>query len=252
MLFNGEIYNYIELREELVNEGFKFKTQTDTEVLLNSYIQWGEDCLNRFNGMWAFVILDKVKKEIFGARDRFGVKPFYYSLADNQFIFASDISAILKVLPDKPKPNEATIFDYLVYNRTDQNENTFFCGIMKLQHGHSFHLSLAESRFEIKKWYDLRSNLKKPFSSPMEYQSQFSSSIGLRLRSDVPVGVCLSGGLDSSAIVSTLLKEYSKNDLKYIFCCIWKGDDGDESDILMNIEQPYIICTLLLPLQKLF
>lgn len=232
IVFNGEIYNYLELKKELNSLGYSFRTHTDTEVLLYSFIHWGEECLHHLNGMWAFVIYDRIKNEIFGCRDRFGVKPFYYLITSNQLVFASDISAILKVLNDKPKPNEAIIFDYLVFNRTDQNENTFFCDVKKLQHGHSFRLSLSDSRFVINKWYDLRSSLKKPFSSPLEFRDQFSSSIGLRLRSDVPVGVCLSGGLDSSAIVSTLLKDYSKNDVHTFSAIYGKGITGDESGFI--------------------
>ena len=232
IIYNGEIYNYLELKKELISLGYSFKTHTDTEVLLNSFIHWGEECLHHFNGMWAFVIYDRSKNEIFGCRDRFGVKPFYYSINHNQFVFASDISAILKVLTNKPKPNEAIIFDYLVFNRTDQNENTFFCDIKKLQHGHSFHLFLPDYHFVVNKWYDLRTNLKKPFSSSLEFKDQFNSSVGLRLRSDVPVGVCLSGGLDSSAIVSTLLKEYSKNDVHTFSAVYGKGIAGDESGFI--------------------
>lgn len=232
IVFNGEIYNYLELKKELISFGYIFKTHTDTEVLLYSFIHWGEDCLHHLNGMWAFVIYDKIKNEIYGCRDRFGVKPFYYLINSNLLVFASDISAILKVLSEKPRPNEAIIFDYLVFNRTDQNENTFFCDVKKLQHGHSFRLSLSDSIFMVNKWYDLRTNLKKPFSTPLEFKDQFSSSVGLRLRSDVPVGVCLSGGLDSSAIVSTLLKDYSKNDIHTFSAVYGKGITGDESGFI--------------------
>jgi asparagine synthase (glutamine-hydrolysing) len=230
LIFNGEIYNYIEIRQELESAGYQFRTKTDTEVLLNSFIYWGEECLHHFNGMWAFVIYDQLKDEIFGARDRYGVKPLYYSLQNNQLTFASDITSILKVLPEKSKANEQIIFDYLVFNRTDQNENTFFDAVKKLQHGHSF--TIRQNKFEIKKWYDLKSNLKTPFASPEEFKNMFNSSIGLRLRSDVPVGVCLSGGLDSSAIVSTLLKDFNKNDLNTFSAVYGKGVYGDESKFI--------------------
>lgn len=241
IVFNGEIYNYLELRKELTFLGYSFNTNSDTEVLLISYIHWGKDCLHHFNGMWAFVILDKLKNEIFCARDRFGVKPFYYSLENNQFIFGSDISSILKVLPCKPTVNEQIVFDYLVFNRTDQNEKTFFNEVIKLAHGHCITINLESSSFNhqssIKKWYDLRSNLKTPFDSSEEFRDMLSSSIGLRLRSDVPVGVCLSGGLDSSAIVSTLLKDYSKGDLNTFSAIYGKGIQGDESVFIDEYRQ---------------
>jgi asparagine synthase (glutamine-hydrolysing) len=229
IVFNGEIYNYIELRDELVGYGYSFKTKTDTEILLISYIHWGEECLHHFNGMWAFVILDKVKKEIFGARDRFGVKPFYYSLTNNEFRFASDIPSILGVLPAKPTVDEQIVFDYMVFNRTDQNENTFFKEVKKLQHGDKLKLSIINYQLSITNWYNLRSNLKTPFDSPEGFRDMFSSSIGLRLRSDVPVGVCFSGGLDSSSIVSILLKDYNKDDLNTFSAVYGKGINGDES-----------------------
>jgi asparagine synthase (glutamine-hydrolysing) len=229
IIFNGEIYNYIELREELKSLGYSFVTQTDTEVLLASYILWGEDCLHRFNGMWAFVILDKFKNEIFGARDRFGVKPFYYSLINNQFIFASDISSILSVLYSKPTVHEQAVFDFLVFNRTDQNEKTFFNEVNKLPHGCKFKTSINRFQFNVMKWYDLRSNLKSPFETPEELRNMLASSIGLRLRSDVPVGVCFSGGIDSSAIVSTILNNNNKSNLNTFSAVYGEGVVGDES-----------------------
>ena len=132
---NGESYNYIELREELKALGYSFKSETDTEVVLNGYIEWGEAVLERLNGMFAMAIYDKEAQTVFLARDRFGVKPFYYYVDGEQMVFASEIPAILEVLEGKPKANEDAIFDYLVFNRTDQTEETFFKGIFKLQHG---------------------------------------------------------------------------------------------------------------------
>ena len=118
IVHNGEIYNYIELREELKSYGINFRTQTDTEVLLKSYIYWGEECLNRFNGMWAFVIYDTITKSIFGARDRFGIKPLYYYIDKNCFIFASDINSIFKIKKESIDIDNQSIYDYLVFNFT--------------------------------------------------------------------------------------------------------------------------------------
>ena len=239
IIYNGEVYNYIELRVELESKGYRFKSNTDTEVFLNSFIQWGEKCLKKFNGMWAFAIYDRERKELFCSRDRYGIKPFYYYIDEEQFIFASEIPAILSILKKKPAPDNKSIFDYLVFNRTDQTEDTFFEGIKKLQHGHNLTIKnlssgRRDSQLTIKKWYDLRTEIfdAEPFLNTEDYRNLFSSSVGLRLRSDVPVGVCLSGGLDSSSIVSILLKDYNKKDLNTFSAVYGKGETGDESEFI--------------------
>lgn len=245
IIHNGEVYNFIEIREELVKKGYSFKSNTDTEVILKSYIEWGKSCLDKFNGMWAFCIYDQHTKQIFISRDRYGVKPFYYYLDDEQFIFASEIPPILDVLKNKPKPNNQVIFDYLVFNRTDQTESTFFEEIKKLQHGHIF--KIRENNISISKWYDLRRKVEQSegFQDSNEYRELFSSAIGLRLRSDVPVGVCLSGGLDSSSIVSVLLKDFNKSDLNTFSAVYDKESYGDESEFIdeykSNLQNMFFI-----------
>lgn len=229
IIFNGEVYNYIELRNELKNK-WHFKTKTDTEVVLAAYQEWGENSLDRFNGMFAFVIYDLKRKEIFGARDRFGIKPFYYYLSNSTFVFASEIPSILSVLQQKQEPNDQAIFDYLAFNRTDQTHETFYKNIYKLQHAYYF--KIKNSNISFHKWYDLRKIKKEPFNNPQEYKELFSDAVGLRLRSDVPVGVCLSGGLDSSAIVSVLLQDYQKNDLNTFSAIYGTGETGDESQYI--------------------
>ena len=126
IIFNGEIFNYIEIRDELINKGYKFNTNTDTEVILNAFIEWGEDSLKKFNGMWAFAIYDNIYNKMFLSRDRYGIKPFYYYIDNNQFIFASEINSILSALKKKPKASYQTILDYLIFNSIDQTDNTFF------------------------------------------------------------------------------------------------------------------------------
>lgn len=232
LIFNGEIYNYIELREELMAKGYKFKSNADSEVLLYSYVEWGAGCLDKFNGMWGFVIFDLENKELFCARDRYGVKPFYYYVDEEKFVFASEIPPILSVLKSRPEPNNQAIFDYLIFNRTDQTEQTFFKGIKKLQHGHV--LRLRNSEIKIQKWYDLKEKVgnTRGFQSGEEFKEIFTSAVGLRLRSDVPVGVCLSGGLDSSSITSVLLHCYDKKDLNTFSAVYGKGKRGDESEFI--------------------
>ena len=232
LIFNGEIYNYIELRNELKTKGYTFKSDSDSEVLLNAYIEWGEDALNHLNGMFAFVIYDKVKKEIFGARDRFGIKPFYYKKTENRLVFASDIPSILSISESRPKPNDKIIYDYLTYNRTNHTNETFFEDVLKLSHGHC--ILIKNGLVTLKKWYDLNDKVRKlkPLSfNEKDFFQEFSKSINLQLRSDVEVGTCLSGGLDSSAITSIVLKNNTK--ALHSFSAIYDlGDSGDETPFI--------------------
>jgi asparagine synthase (glutamine-hydrolysing) len=227
IVFNGEIFNYLELKQELINSGVSFNTDTDTEVLLKAYLKWGRSCLDKFNGMWAFAIYDKTEKTIFASRDRFGIKPFYFYRDDSRLIFCSEITGILSVLKNKPKANFDAVFDYLIFNRTDQDETTFFDKIFKLKHSQC--LTLAEGKISIEEWYTLKNNLKKPFESPDAYRKMFFDAVGLRLRSDVPVGICFSGGLDSSSILAVILEHFHKDDINTFSAVYKKGETGDES-----------------------
>jgi len=136
IVFNGEIYNYIEIRDELLKLGYKFRSQTDTEVILAAYQEWGIECLKKFNGMWAFVLYDRRQNQIFAARDRMGVKPFYYFSDKNKFLFASEIKAILKHPEVKAKPNDKIVWDFLICGLVDHDEETFFSGVKELRPGH--------------------------------------------------------------------------------------------------------------------
>lgn len=238
IIHNGEVYNYIEIREDLKSKGLTFNSNTDTEVILKAYLTWGERCLERFNGMWAFCIYDNLMQEVFIARDRYGVKPLYYFLDGTQFIFASEIRPICEVLDESIEYNKQSIFDYLVFNRTDQTTRTFYSNINRLDHG-SF-IKIADGKVEFHKWYDLRQRveLTKGFDSPEEYLELFKSSISLRLRSDVPVGVCLSGGLDSSSIVSAILSSGIDAELKTFSAVYEPGQYGDES-MFVNLFSSY-------------
>lgn len=207
--YNGEVYNYVELMSELQSAGHLFKSKTDTEVIIHAYEEWGEECLNRFNGMFAFAIWEKKINRLFCARDRFGIKPFYYYFDGKVFLFASEIKALLKSGVVQSKPNNPIIFDYLAYAYLDHTEDTFFEGVKQLMPAHS--LILENGRLHIKKWWDLVRGSESPFrirssaSKDKEYATKFYEilldSIRLHLRSDVPIGTCLSGGLDSSSIV---------------------------------------------------
>jgi asparagine synthase (glutamine-hydrolysing) len=140
MVYNGEVYNYQDIRLELEQLGHQFTTETDTEVVLKSYIQWGKACLHKFNGMWSFVIYNKETKQVFGARDRFGVKPFYYIHNKETFTFCSEIKGLLKSRNFKKEINPVAVYDYLVMSKMEIDSETFFKNIFELKPAHSFEL----------------------------------------------------------------------------------------------------------------
>jgi asparagine synthase (glutamine-hydrolysing) len=232
VVMNGEIFNYIELKEEL--KGFySFKSTSDTEVLLAAYMKWGEACLEKLNGMFAFAILDTLTNNLFAARDRFGIKPFYYFIAQDTFYFASDIPPLLKVCEHAREPEDSIIFDYLVFNRTNHSEKTFFKNILKLQHGHM--LTVTGKKVYLKRWYNLPEKVSQMGASEFgsrDFFEELKSSINIQLRSDVPVGTCLSGGLDSSAITSLVLENKKDIDLHSFSAVYGKGQRGDESEYI--------------------
>ena len=204
LVYNGEIYNYHELRAELSLLGHIFSSSSDTEVLLHTYLEWGTDCLSRLNGMFAFAIWDDRKQTLFCARDRLGVKPFYYFLSNEEFIFASEIKSILAVLKYKPEVNEKIAFDFLVWGLLDHTSETFFDGILRLSPG-SYVLAYQGST-QFKRYWDLpesEQKSKSPEENAEEFRHLFNEAVQLQMRSDVTIGCCLSGGMDSTALVCT-------------------------------------------------
>jgi asparagine synthase (glutamine-hydrolysing) len=215
--YNGEIYNYIELKEELLNKGYIFHTATDTEVLLYSYLEWGMDCLNKFNGMWAFVIYDKRKDLLWGARDRFGVKPLYYYKKNGYFVFASEMKAILGLPFIQKEINETAAYEYLVLCSNDPIES-FLSGIEELKPSEAFMVDLRRPGFSTWKYYQLEcNNVWESFIDERagaineQVKDMVFGAIRMRLQSDVPVGSCLSGGIDSSSIVC-VINDYLKKE----------------------------------------
>jgi len=202
IVYNGEIYNYLEIRKELENLGHRLKSQTDTEVVLHAYEEWGTDCLRRFNGMWAFAVVDLKSNKIFCARDRAGVKPFYYFYDGKRFCFASEIKALIEIDGFSIEPNEQILADYLFSGLLDHTEETFFKDIYQLKPGE--YLLIESNRLTVRPYWEIEPGEVR-FSREDDYAEQFfellRDSIRLRLRSDVPIGSCLSGGLDSSTIV---------------------------------------------------
>jgi len=209
IIYNGEIYNYLEIKEELISYGYRFSSETDTEVILASYDKWGDACVNRFNGMWAFSIYDRTKEIIFCSRDRFGIKPFYYTEVDGKFIFGSEIKQLLEFFKQR-FVNKKILIDYLVTSYEEHTNETFFEGIVKLAPSHNLIYNLNNNTFNIMRYYDIvknETNLDESHSIKL-YKKNLFNSISLRLRSDVKVGTCLSGGLDSSAISAIASKQY--------------------------------------------
>ena len=201
LVFNGEIFNYVELREDLRQLGYQFRSSGDSEVLLAAYREWGRECLSRLNGMWAFVIYDRRNRRIFGSRDRFGVKPLYYSRSPEVIQFASEIKALRASGYHRPEINWRTASKFLLEGRLDSQGETFYEGIEQIPPGSGFEVELDGTWHEWSFW-SLDTLPKNAVSDPAEnFADLFEDSVRIRMRSDVPVGVCLSGGLDSTAII---------------------------------------------------
>ena len=201
LVFNGEIFNYVELREDLRQLGYQFRSSGDSEVLLAAYREWGRECLSRLNGMWAFVIYDRRNRRIFGSRDRFGVKPLYYSRSPEVIQFASEIKALRASGYHRPEINWRTASKFLLEGRLDSQGETFYEGIEQIPSGSGFEVELDGTWHEWSFW-SLDTLPKNAVSDPAEnFADLFEDSVRIRMRSDVPVGVCLSGGLDSTAII---------------------------------------------------
>ncbi len=239
--FNGEIYNYIEIREKLQALGHVFHTNTDTEVILIAYQTWGTSCQDHFNGMWSLAIYDTIDKKIFFSRDRYGIKPFYYWFSpQGDFYFASEIKQFTNAIGWKAILNGARAYDYLYYALTDHTEQTLFKGVYLLRPGQCFHGTIedlfskdAKGSIMTTNWYTpIAKNFKGSFTeAKTEFLSKFKDAVQLHLRSDVPIGSALSGGLDSSAIVSyinILLKQQDKSDLQKTFSSCSDDERYDE------------------------
>ncbi|MDO9540309.1 MAG: asparagine synthase (glutamine-hydrolyzing) [Methanocalculus sp.] len=216
IVYNGEIYNYIELRSELIHCGHRFSTETDTEVILHAYEEWGAGCLSRFNGMWAFAIWDTRDETLFCARDRFGIKPFYYTHVDDGILFGSEIKALLLHPEVGRTPDDEMVRTFLAWGIHDHSDRTMFAGVYQIPPGHSVTFTPSGTEGPLQ-YFDLTVN-PEVHSSPVTDETAPAAlfgllldSVRLRLRSDVPVGTCLSGGIDSS-IVTALINRLIRTD----------------------------------------
>ncbi len=230
--FNGEVYNYIELRAELQLNGHQFLTQTDTEVVIAAYKQWGVNCLQRFNGMFAFALFDKKNNIIFCARDRVGVKPFYYSNNNLLFAFASEYKAFIKSGILKFEINESQQFNYLVNANLETQNESLFNGIVELKPSHYLIYDLTTHQLNLTQYYSISNNTIS-FKTDNELisiiEEKVVNAIKLRLRSDVEVGSCLSGGLDSSIIAGVIKHLQPTKHLK-LFTAVFPAERFDESN----------------------
>ena len=218
LIFNGEIYNYLEIRKSLIEKNFKFKTKSDTEVLLKAYEYWGENCVDHFDGMWAFCIFDYKKNHIFLSRDNFGEKPLYYHFDGKNLVFGSEIKYLNEILNKNinKELNDNKIYDYLAkgYKSLHKNNETFYKGIHQLEQGHNLLLELKSFKLKKKKYLNIESLTSEVVSrDPKENIDQVKQllieSLKLRLRSDVPLAFCLSGGVDSASLVSLCYKKFN-------------------------------------------
>ncbi len=209
VIFNGEIYNYIELKQELSVRGCQFHTHSDTEVLVRAYECWGEDCVNRFNGMWGFAIYDTRDHSLFCSRDRFGVKPFNYYVDDRRFIFSSEIKSIIAYEPSLRVPNYNSIALFCREGVNGEIPETWFDKINRLLPGHN--LVVKNNKMSMYRYYSYSEHTQRiSFEDAKEqFYELFLDACRLRMRSDVPVGVTLSGGLDSTSIVAAVRQFHS-------------------------------------------
>ena len=241
--FNGEIYNYIELKKELSARGAVFKTNCDTEVIIEAYRAYGVECINQFNGMWSFALYDLEKQKVIICRDRFGIKPAYTLDNNDVFVFASEIKAILAAFPEENIPNETCIYRYLTGAvNEDTDEKCFYRNIKIFPAAHYMIYDLRDHTKTYKRYWDVNEQLfyekwikgRNPIKT---FKTLFESAVELRLRADVEVGACLSGGLDSSAIVGCASKKFGKR--MHTFSSIYTDKECNEEPYIREVNEKW-------------
>lgn len=240
IVYNGELYNYRELKAELSQIGIEFRTESDTEVLLAAWVAWGSESLKRLDGMFGFALLDRKTSSLTCVRDPFGIKPFYYSVENQRFCFASEVTPVRKLWGKPDQLNFQRIYDYLVWGVYDDTSSTFFSNILSLPPGHMLTVtSEAELCIDIQRWWfpSIEENTNLTFNQASEQlRHLFLESVKRQLRSDVKIGATLSGGIDSSAIVCAM--KYIEPDLALnTFSFIAPGSEKNEEkwiDIVNN------------------
>ena len=245
IVHNGEIYNYIELKEQLQQKGYSFRSQSDTEVIAAAYDCWKNECVDYFDGMFAFAIWDEKEKILFAARDRFGEKPFFYFYTNDEFIFASEMKA-LWAAGIEYKPNQKMLFNFITIGYTDNPEQpgeTFFENIHKLPAATTLTLSVEKWEVVLEKYWDIDPEEENKKITDHEAMEQFNQlltrSVKRRLRSDVSIGTSLSGGLDSSSIVALINEQQVPNYKSQAFTAIFPGYEKDELAFSRQITERF-------------
>jgi len=245
IIHNGEIYNYIELRDELQKKGYSFRSQTDTEVIAAAYDHWQDECVDHFDGMFSFAIWDEKEKELFAARDRFGEKPFYYYFDHEQFIFGSEMKA-LWASGIARIPNQKMLFNFLTIGYTDNPGipgETFFQNISKLPPASCLKYYTTKNELVLEKYWDIDPDLQDKMISDEhaieKFNDLFSTSVKRRLRSDVAIGTSLSGGLDSSSVIATIKSLTPHYSPLTSFTAVFPGFSKDESSYAKQVAQLY-------------
>ena len=241
--YNGEIYNYLELREELQKQGAVFKTNCDTEVIIESYRYYGVDCFNIFNGMWAFCLYDIDKNHLVFCRDRFGIKPLYTLEREDVFAFASEVKAILAAFPEENIPDINSIYRYLsgsVYE--DMDAHCYYKNVRIFPAAHYMIYDLNKHTQDYKAYWELdekkfRYKWIKGRNPVRTFRKLFEDAIELRLRADVEIGACLSGGLDSSAIVGCASHKYHKK--MHTFSSIYADVECNEERYINAVNEKW-------------
>ena len=240
IIYNGEVYNSDDLLVELEILGYSFSSRSDTEVVLKSYIQWGSKCLEKFNGMFSFIILDHQKGSVFLARDRFGIKPLYYHYLDKTTVaFASEIKQFSTLESWKATLNRDRAFDYLNWGQTDHTSETLFEDVFQVPAGNfsEFNISSIPASLHFIPWYSVA--LKKSSLSydqaVKKFKDIFASSVKYRLKADVPIGTCLSGGLDSSSIACTINEIIEENQSQITFSSCSSDKRYDETEYVDSV-----------------
>ncbi len=245
LVFNGEIYNYIELREELVSKGHRFHSHSDTEVILHAYEEWGTGCLSRFNGMWAFALWDGKQQRLFCARDRLGIKPFYYTQSSGSFLFASEIKALLAHPDAGTRPDDLTLCTFLAWGVLDHSDRTMFEGVFQLEPAHAMIVTAAGPEKPFRYW-DVKVNPAIRSDIPNNETASrllaiLRDATRIHLRSDVAVGTCLSGGIDSSTLtvlINDLIRDEAPASVgvrQKTFSAVFRDKRFDESRYIDEI-----------------
>jgi asparagine synthase (glutamine-hydrolysing) len=233
IVHNGELYNYRELKSELAGKGYDFKTDSDTEVIVAAYACWNENCLEKFDGMFAFALWDEIEQTLFAARDRLGEKPFYYHFNDGILSFASEIGALWKMNIAK-EVNRSMLYNFLTLGYTSNptdNSETFYKGIYKLPAAHFIKFRAGEKTLQLSRYWELATDANENISDETAiemFDALLKESVRIRMRSDVPIGTSLSGGLDSSSIVAISNSVGSDQYSHKCFTAVFPGYEKNE------------------------